>query len=1031
MKQQSRNFNAFVIFSIISLLTFVHKVNAQTLSGIIEGYVFNSINGQYLSNARVTIDGTKYETLTDQTGYFSFRGVQVGEVSVSVNFVGMKSVTEKILVTDGAPVSRQFGLELLINNNKISKDDVVQLSAYRVTEAETMSAQSVAMNEQRNAPNIKNVVSIEEFGNIGDENIGNFLQFLPGASISYSGWDPIGVSLRGLPSNSTGVTVDGYDVPTVANGNSRGVYLMEVPMANASRVEITKVPTPDVPASYLGGYINIITRSGFETIKPKFDYNIYYEVHNRTKLNFNTLPPSIAGLTTPSFIQPSFTFKDLLPFSRKFSITFGGSRTFRFKPSETGSTQDDESTTWDLVRNVQTTSQMNSLQQVWKTLQGQIGLEWRPNPNNLLTANFQYRYYDIATTRSVLAFNYGAGSLGDNTFSQTITPTGTSLPVGSINLNSGANAYSAYQNKMYALRYAYNKNNWKFDVSGAYTTSQGDTKDTDQGFFNTVTDTISNVIIRGSSFNGVIPTQFSVTNASGAAVNYTDGGNYSIVSATHSRGDTGTQRYGTRINLAHDFNSIVPITLKAGYLSDVLQSDQKTFSQTFTFTPNGMSDATSRLASNYNVFDSNYNDSGPTLYGKPVKWTSASKVYQLYQQNPSWFVENKATTWTNWVNNNRQLGEFINAAYLRVDARLINKKLWLVGGVRFEGTNDKGAGPLNQIANTYKRNPDGSFVLSSTGARIPISTDALTNAQLQYVYRGTTENTKYHGYYPSFNASYNFTEKLIIRAGYALTLGRPNLNYIIPGTSITDSTVAVPTITVNNTALKPWTAKNYDLALENYQFKDTFLSVGAFEKDIQNFFNSVSTLANPALLSQYGLQGDPTLLNYTITTYANGGDAKVTGYEASYRQNLTFLPHWAQGLQVFVNATKIHLSSSNHTADFSGYTPKSASAGISLNRKRYSARATVSYTGDLNTGAQAASATVPLNTYNYQLARTRYALSLQYVISKHFSIYYSTMDIGGFLQTTQRYAPTTPTFAKDTRRQALGYYNNFGVRGSF
>jgi hypothetical protein len=1031
MKQQSRNFNAFVIFSIISLLTFVHKVNAQTLSGTIEGYVFNSINGQYLSNARVTIDGTKYETLTDQTGYFSFRGVQVGEVSVSVNFVGMKSVTEKILVTDGAPVSRQFGLELLINNNKISKDDVVQLSAYRVTEAETMSAQSVAMNEQRNAPNIKNVVSIEEFGNIGDENIGNFLQFLPGASISYSGWDPIGVSLRGLPSNSTGVTVDGYDVPTVANGNSRGVYLMEVPMANASRVEITKVPTPDVPASYLGGYINIITRSGFETIKPKFDYNIYYEVHNRTKLNFNTLPPSIAGLTTPSFIQPSFTFKDLLPFSRKFSITFGGSRTFRFKPSETGSTQDDESTTWDLVRNVQTTSQMNSLQQVWKTLQGQIGLEWRPNPNNLLTANFQYRYYDIATTRSVLAFNYGAGSLGDNTFSQTITPTGTSLPVGSINLNSGANAYSAYQNKMYALRYAYNKNNWKFDVSGAYTTSQGDTKDTDQGFFNTVTDTISNVIIRGSSFNGVIPTQFSVTNASGAAVNYTDGGNYSIVSATHSRGDTGTQRYGTRINLAHDFNSIVPITLKAGYLSDVLQSDQKTFSQTFTFTPNGMSDATSRLASNYNVFDSNYNDSGPTLYGKPVKWTSASKVYQLYQQNPSWFVENKATTWTNWVNNNRQLGEFINAAYLRVDARLINKKLWLVGGVRFEGTNDKGAGPLNQIANTYKRNPDGSFVLSSTGARIPISTDALTNAQLQYVYLGTTENTKYHGYYPSFNASYNFTEKLIIRAGYALTLGRPNLNYIIPGTSITDSTVAVPTITVNNTALKPWTAKNYDLALESYQFKDTFLSVGAFEKDIQNFFNSVSTLANPALLSQYGLQGDPTLLNYTITTYANGGDAKVTGYEASYRQNLTFLPHWAQGLQVFVNATKIHLSSSNHTADFSGYTPKSASAGISLNRKRYSARATVSYTGDLNTGAQAASATVPLNTYNYQLARTRYALSLQYVISKHFSIYYSTMDIGGFLQTTQRYAPTTPTFAKDTRRQALGYYNNFGVRGSF
>ena len=1027
MNKLIRYITAF-IFSAVCLLAL--NARAQSANGTIEGRVFNSLTGQYLVNARVIVEGTSTEALTDKSGYFSLNRLSAGKANITVSYVGMKTVTESVLVPQDGLVSHDIAMVLASSDTATSKD-VIKLDAYNVTETEVMSAQSLAMNEQRTAPNIKNVVSIEEFGNIGDENIGNFLQFLPGASVSYSGWDPVGVSLRGLPSNSTGVTVDGYDVPTVVNGNSRGVYLMEVPMANASRVEITKVPTPDVPASYLGGYINIITRSGFETIKPKFDYNVYYEVHNRTKLNLYSIPPSIAARTTPSFIQPSFTFKDLLPFNRKFSITFGGSRTFRFKPSETGSTQDDESTTWDLVRNVQTTSQMNSLQQEWTTLQGQLGMEWRPNANNLLTANFQYRYYDIATTRSVLAFNYGATALGDSTYSQTITPTGSSLPVGTINLNSGANAVSAYQNKMYALRYAYNKNTWKFDVSGSFTTSQGDTSDTDKGFFNTVTDTISNVIIRGTNFNGVMPTTYSVTNSSGGAVNFADGGNYSIVSATHSRGDTGTQRYGTRANLTHDFDIIIPLTLKVGYLSDVLQSDQQTFSQTFTFTPNGLSDATSRLASNFNVFDSNYNATGPTLYGLPIKWISAAKVYQLYQQNPSWFVENKATTWTNWVNNSRQLGEFINAGYIRADTRLINKKLWLVAGVRYERTNDKGAGPLNQVSNLYKRNPDGSFALSSTGARIPISTDALTNAQLQYVYRGTTENTTYSGFYPSFNASYNITDKLIMRAGYALTLGRPNLNYIIPGTTITDTTVAVPTITVNNSALKPWTAKNYDLALESYQFKDAFFSVGAFEKDIQNFFNSVSTAATPALLSQYGLQGDPSLLNYTLTTYANGGDAKVKGYEASYRQNLTFLPHWAQGLQVFANATKIQLSSSTHTADFSGYTPKSASAGISLNRRRYSIRTTVTYTGDLNTGAQAASATVPVNTYNYQLARYRYALSLQYVLSKHFSLYYSTMDIGGFLQTTQRYSPSTPSFARDTRRQALGYYNNFGVRGTF
>ena len=38
-----------------------------------------------------------------------------------------------------------------------------------------MSAQALAMNEQRHAPNLKNVVAIDEYGDRGDENIGEFL----------------------------------------------------------------------------------------------------------------------------------------------------------------------------------------------------------------------------------------------------------------------------------------------------------------------------------------------------------------------------------------------------------------------------------------------------------------------------------------------------------------------------------------------------------------------------------------------------------------------------------------------------------------------------------------------------------------------------------------------------------------------------------------------------------------------------------------------------------------------------------------
>jgi hypothetical protein len=203
-----------------------------------------------------------------------------------------------------------------------------------------------------------------------------------------------------------------------------------------------------------------------------------------------------------------------------------------------------------------------------------------------------------------------------------------------------------------------------------------------------------------------------------------------------------------------------------------------------------------------------------------------------------------------------------------------------------------------------------------------------------------------------------------------------------------------------------------------------------FQKNIKGFFTAVNTVATPELLDAYGLGGDTTLLNYTISTRANGGDAKITGVEFSYRQALTFLPHWARGFQVFANATKLSLNGAN-TADFSGYTPKSAAGGISFARGRVTLKGTVTYTGDINTGAAAVSATIPANTFNYQGKRTRIGADATYSLSRGYTIYASVMDLNGFVQNLQRYAPNTPDYAKGTRRQELGFYTNIGVRGSF
>jgi len=182
--------------------------------------------------------------------------------------------------------------------------------------------------------------------------------------------------------------------------------------------------------------------------------------------------------------------------------------------------------------------------------------------------------------------------------------------------------------------------------------------------------------------------------------------------------------------------------------------------------------------------------------------------------------------WQDYVNNSRSLTEQVAAAYLRADVRLLNNKLWLVGGVRFERTHDQGTGPLNDINAQFQHNANGTLVDGNPNLAgiqtVPLSTDALVLRKLRYKERAATSDQHYSGYYPSLNASYNITENLILRAAYAQTLGRPNINNIIPSTSISDAAAANPVITVNNVGLKPWSAKSYDLSLESYQIKDGF-----------------------------------------------------------------------------------------------------------------------------------------------------------------------------------------------------------------
>jgi TonB-dependent receptor len=446
--------------------------------------------------------------------------------------------------------------------------------------------------------------------------------------------------------------------------------------------------------------------------------------------------------------------------------------------------------------------------------------------------------------------------------------------------------------------------------------------------------------------------------------------------------------------------------------------------RTWNFRPNGSADAAARLAANFSVFDEGFLREAPTVFGTPLRDISLSRTYDLYRQNPGWFVLDEPLAYQNDVQNSTEFTEIISAAYLRADVRLLANRLWIAGGVRFERTDAEGRGPIDDINAMYRWDANGQRVL--------ITTDPLAQRKLRYQERAAHAERDYSDFYPSVNASYEITNDLILRAAYARTIGRPNISSIVPGTTISDDEVATPTLQVNNTGLVPWTADNFDLSLESYNFKGGFGSIGVFSKSIDNFFGEVSTPATPQLLESYGLATDGSLQNYTLVTEQNAGSARIRGIEFGYRQSLTFLPHWARDLQVFVNLTRLRLSG-EATADFSGFNPSSVAGGINFVRPRYFIKLTYSYQGETRRGSAGASAAngIPPETFNYQGKRTRLGLSVQYSFHRRLAVYGLITDLGGFELLNRQYAASTPEYARGNRIQDLGYYVTLGMKGTF
>jgi iron complex outermembrane receptor protein len=1008
------------------------------LNGAIEGRVLNARSGEYLERVRVTVEGTALETFTDDAGEFQLAGVPAGTVKLHVFFTGFEPRTETILVPGGGRVTREITLGSSVAPS--ADGGLVKLDAFTVATSREMEGSAIAINEQRFAANTKTIASTDEYGNVAEGNPAEFLKFLPGVTIDYTGGNARNISINGVPSENVPVTVDGFGVASAfsGSGTSRAVQADMISINSLSRIEVSYSPTPESQGSALAGSVNMVPRSAFERVRPSLNASAYLLMRDNAR-DFRAVPGPKPS-PTPN-VHPGFDFSYVAPVNKWFGYTLSAGVSTNYSP------QDQITDTWrgtqaatDGVAFPHTTPDKPYLSTLLVqdapkvTTRQSVGasIDWKLTPHDRLTFGFQYSSFDGRFVVSNLTFNVNRVAVGD------FSPFFTHGADGQGDVQSSHVERNRF-NRTYmpTLIWRHDGPVWKADTGFGFSQQSDFNRDIEQGFFR-------NVIVRRTNLTVAFDDNFylrprTVTvreGGTGAPFDPYSLANYALVSGTQQGDATHDLQRTAYGSLKRDFYGRVPLTVKVGFDARQTVRDTRGATKTYNYvgpdgrgstTPVGSDDAALPF------FDPVYSQRILPFGFSALQTVSNRKVWEHYGAHPNYFTVNETNAYTALVANSKHADELISALYLRGDAAFFDRRLKLVGGVRAEQTNIKAEGPLADASRNFQRDAAGRPILDANGRPLPIATDTLAAARLNNLDRGTHVDKEYLRLFPSLNASYNVRENLIARGAYYTSVGRPNFNQYAGGLTLPDTdSPPGPTnlIRVNNAGIKAWSARSASVRLEYYFAGVGQITVGAFRRDIENFFGSTVLPATPSFLALYGVPasvygGYDVATQYNITT-----PVRTEGIDFSYKQVLTFLPHMARGVQVFANGSA-QRATGDETASFSGYVPRSGSWGVSLTRPIYNVRVNWNYRGRARNAPVATSTSVGPGTFYWTSSRLYMDVLGEYSLSRRFALFANLRNFRDATEDIKIAGPLTPLHAQFRQRIDYAALWTFGVKGTF
>lgn len=222
----------------------------QEGSGTLAGRIVDASLAGPLPGAVLVVEGTVLQAVSDGEGQFQLAGVPVGTQTVVVSFIGRQTVRAPVTVVSGQTVTLDIEL----------RDAFVLEEAVTVTAGPIGDGEARALNQQKTAPNITNVVSANQIGQFPDANAAEATQRIPGISIERDQGEGRYVVIRGSEARLNSMMINGERIPS-PEAEVRQVALDVVPTDLLEAIHVTKALTPDMDADAIGGAVNLVTKA--------------------------------------------------------------------------------------------------------------------------------------------------------------------------------------------------------------------------------------------------------------------------------------------------------------------------------------------------------------------------------------------------------------------------------------------------------------------------------------------------------------------------------------------------------------------------------------------------------------------------------------------------------------------------------------------------------------------------------------------------------------------------------------------------